>query len=433
MKITVFGAGYVGLVTGACLSDLGNDVILVDVVKEKIDNLKNIILPIYEPGLEEIIRRNYNKKRLLFTTDSASAITNAEIIFIAVGTPQAEDGQADLNAVRAVATEIGKHINNYKIIVNKSTVPVGSGDLVANIISNNQKGEKIDFDVISNPEFLREGCAIQDFMQPDRIIIGSSNNKASQLIVDLYNPLETTVLVMDVRSAEMVKYASNSFLATKISFINEIANICELVGADVGLVAGGMGLDKRIAHGFLHAGIGFGGSCFPKDCQALIKTAQEIDYDFKVLKSTLETNYLQRTHFIKKIIRILGNVEGKKLGILGLSFKSNTDDMRDAPSIDIINELVKNGALVTAFDPVAIKEAKKYITGINFATSSYQVAEGSEALIILTDWNEFKQLDLLKIKELLKSPIIIDGRNIYVPSKMKDLGFKYYTIGRGKA
>lgn len=432
MKITVFGAGYVGLVTGACLSDLGNDVILVDINEEKINNLNKIILPIYEPGLEEIIRRNYDKKRLFFTTDSALAIKNAEIIFIAVGTPQAEDGRADLTAVRSVASNIGKYINNYKIIVNKSTVPVGSGDLVANIISANQEGEKIDFDVISNPEFLREGCAIQDFMQPDRIIIGSPNNKASQIIVDLYNPLETTVLVMDVRSAEMVKYASNSFLATKISFINEIANICELVGADVGLVAGGMGLDKRIAHGFLHAGIGFGGSCFPKDCQALIKTAKEVNYDFKILRSTLETNYIQRTYFIQKINNILGNLNGRRLGALGLSFKSNTDDMRDAPSINIINELVKNGAQITAFDPVAMEEAKKYIFGINYATSSYQAAEGSEALIILTDWNEFKQLDLLKIKELLSSPVIIDGRNIYVPEKMKDLGFKYYAVGRGE-
>jgi len=432
VKISVFGAGYVGLVTGTCLSDLGNEVILVDINEERINNLTKGILPIYEPGLEEIVKRNYEKNRLSFTTDSVYAIQNAEIIFIAVGTPQGESGQADLSGIIAVATSIGQYINNYKVIVNKSTVPVGSGDLVGNIISTYQKDKKIEFDVISNPEFLREGCAIQDFMHPDRIIVGSSNNKAVQFIIDLYKPLETTILVMDVRSAEMVKYASNSFLATKISFINEVANLCELVGADAGLVAGGMGLDKRIAHGFLHAGIGFGGSCFPKDCRALIETANEVSYDFKILKSTLKVNQLQRHRFVQKIKDILGNLRGKRLGVLGLSFKPNTDDMRDAPSMDIINELVNQGAQVVAFDPVAINEAKKYISGITYTTSSYQAAEDSDALVILTDWNEFKQLDLLKIKELLKSPIIIDGRNIYPPNKMKDLGFNYYGLGRGK-
>jgi UDPglucose 6-dehydrogenase len=269
-------------------------------------------------------------------------------------------------------------------------------------------------------------------MHPDRIIIGSPNNEAAQTIVDLYNPLETTVLIMDVRSAEMVKYASNSFLATKISFINEIANLCEMVGADVGLVAGGMGLDKRIAHGFLHAGIGFGGSCFPKDCQALIKTALDLNYQLKILKSTLEINSFQRSYFVKKIIRILGDLKNKRLGVLGLSFKPNTDDMREAPSIDIIRELLDNGANIVAFDPVAMEEAKKFLPNIEYVNSSYKVAEGSEALIILTDWNEFKQLDLLRIKTLLKNPIIIDGRNIYVPEKMKSLNIRYYGIGRGE-
>ncbi|MCX8092595.1 MAG: UDP-glucose/GDP-mannose dehydrogenase family protein [Candidatus Goldbacteria bacterium] len=427
MKLCVLGVGYVGLVTGACLSDLGNNVICVDIDKKKIDNLKKNILPIYEPGLEELIKRN--KTRLKFTTNIKEGIQKSDIIFIAVGTPPKENGEADLTYVKDAAKSIGKYINGYKIIVDKSTVPVGMGDLVESIIDDISKGRK-KFDVVSCPEFLREGSAIHDFMNPDRIVIGAKNKTAANKVAEVFQPLNTKIIITDLRSAEMIKYASNSFLATKISFINEIANICEKVGADVETVAMGMGLDKRIGRLFLNAGAGFGGSCFPKDVSALINIARSEDYDPIILKAVMEVNRQQRKSIVVKIKKLLGTIEGRSIGILGIAFKPETDDIREAVSIEVMNALLEKGCRIRAYDPAAMQNAKKVIKGVKYVNNAYDVAENAECLVILTEWNEFKELDLKRIKQLMKLPNIVDGRNIYDPETVKKLGFNYVGVGR---
>lgn len=427
MKLCVIGVGYVGLVTGACLSDLGNNVICVDIDEKKIKNLKKGILPIYEPGLEELIKRN--KTRLKFTTNIKEGIQKSDIIFIAVGTPPKENGEADLTYVKDAAKSIGKYINGYKIIIDKSTVPVGMGDLVESIIYDRSKG-KIKFDVVSCPEFLREGSAIYDFMHPDRIVIGAKNKTAANKVAEIFQPLNTKIIITDLRSAEMIKYASNSFLATKISFINEIANICEKVGADVETVAMGMGLDKRIGRLFLNAGAGFGGSCFPKDVAALINIALNEDYDPIILKAVMETNRLQRKSIVTKIKKLLGTIEGRMIGILGIAFKPETDDIREAVSIEVMNSLLEKGCRLKAYDPAAIENAKKVIKDVKYVKNAYETAENAECLVILTEWNEFKELDLKKIKKLMKLPNIVDGRNIYDPEIVKKLGFNYIGVGR---
>ena len=427
MRISVIGTGYVGLVTGVCMSDLGNDVTCVDIDKKKIENLKNNILPIYEPGLEELVKRN--KTRLKFTTSLSEGIKKADIIFIAVGTPPKENGDADLSFVKSAAKSIGKNLKGYKIIVDKSTVPIGMGDLVESIIEDSAKS-KAGFDVVSCPEFLREGSAIHDFMNPDRVVIGAKKKEAANKVAEIFRPLNTKIVITDLRSAEMIKYASNSFLATKISFINEIANICERVGADVTTVAEVAGMDKRIGKLFLNAGAGFGGSCFPKDVAALINIARSEDYEPLILNSVMEVNRLQRKHLITKIKQMLGTVEGRAIGLLGIAFKPNTDDIREAVSLDVMKALLEKGCRIKAYDPVAMPQAKKEFKGVKFVKDAYAAAEQAECLVILTEWNEFKELDLKAVKKAMKKPIIVDGRNIYDPKNIRKLGFEYTGIGR---
>lgn len=429
MKIAVIGTGYVGLTTGACLSDLGNNVICVDIVKEKIDMLNNGEMPIYEEGLKDIVNRNMREKRLKFTTEIADAIKISDIIFICVGTPPKQNGEADLSYVENVARTIAEHMQSYKVIVEKSTVPVETGEKVAETIKQNIKGD-LEFDVVSNPEFLREGSAVYDTFNPDRIVIGTNSSKAIEIMKKLYEPLKAKVLVTDIRSAEIIKHASNSFLATKISFINAIANICEKAGADIEKVAEGMGSDKRIGKSFLNAGIGYGGFCFPKDAEAFIRIAEKFGYEFKLLKTVQEINENQKLMFVDKVHKALWNLKNKKIGVLGLAFKPNTDDMRFAPSIDIINALVKDGAAIKVYDPEAMENAKKIIQDVKFCDDAYEVAKDAEALLILTEWNEFKEMDLDKVKSLMKIPIIIDGRNMYNPIEMKKQGFTYISTGR---
>ena len=429
MKIAVIGTGYVGLTSGTCLAELGNDVICVDIDKEKIDKLNNGKIPIYEPGLKELVERNAKENRLKFTTDIKEAIKSSEIIFICVGTPPKNNGEADLSYVEGVAKEIAEHMESYKVIVEKSTVPVETGEKVAETIKLNNK-HKVEFDVVSNPEFLREGSAVNDTFNPDRIVIGANSEKAVNIMKKLYEPIKAPLIVTDIRSAEIIKHASNSFLATKISFINAIANICEKTGADIEKIAEGVGYDKRIGKAFLNAGIGYGGFCFPKDSAAFIRIAEKYGYDFKLLKDVQEINEKQKEFFIKKIEKALWNLKDKKIGILGLAFKSNTDDMRFAPSIDIINHLQEEGAKIKAYDPEAIENSKKLLKDIEYCKDPYEAAENAEALLILTEWNEFKELDLDKIKNLMKNKLVIDGRNIYNPEEMKKLGFKYISIGR---
>lgn len=432
MHISMVGTGYVGLVTGACFAEFGNDVICIDNNERKIHNLQKGILPIYEPGLDVMVSKNVKEGRLSFTTDLKDAVKKSLVIFIAVGTPRKEDGSADLQYVEEVAKGIARHSDGYKVIVNKSTVPVGAGKWIKKIIQENQQ-EKINFSVVSNPEFLREGSAIEDFMRPDRVVIGAEDSEAMAIMRDLYSPLyliETPFVITNLESAELSKYAANAFLATKVSFINEIANICERVGADVHHVAMGMGLDNRIGRKFLHPGPGFGGSCFPKDTQALVQLAQDHDYPFRIVESVIKVNELQKKSMIGKIKNAVGDLNGKTLGVLGLSFKPNTDDMRDAPSITIINGLQKEGARIKAFDPAAMKEAGKVLKDVIYCKDTYEVAENSDALIFITEWNQFRSLDLDKIKSLLKAPVIIDLRNIYEPDKMREKGFEYVSVGR---
>ncbi len=432
MKITVVGSGYVGLVTGACFAELGNDVICVDIDKEKIRKLNNDIMPIYEPGLDDIVKRNRKENRLRFTTDLKQAIIESEIIFICVGTPPKENGEADLSSVENVARTIADVMDSYKLVVEKSTVPVQTGEKVAKAIKAYNK-HKVAFDVVSNPEFLREGSAVQDFMKPDRIVIGCETERAKKLMQELYAPLKSPILFTDIKSAEIIKHASNSFLATKISFINAIANICELAGADVEKVAEGMGMDKRIGRQFLNAGIGYGGFCFPKDAEAFIRIAEKLGYDFKLLKATQEINQQQKMHLVKKIEKALWVVKNKTIGILGLAFKPNTDDMRFAPSIDIIEALQKEGAKIKAYDPQAMEKARQVLKSVEYCNNPYDAAKDADALVILTEWNEFKELDFKKLKSIMKHNLIVDGRNIYKPDDMRKLGFNYISIGRSDA
>ena len=429
MRICVIGTGYVGLVTGICLADIGNSVICVDIDKEKIKKLKRGIVPIYEPGLEEMVKRNLSKKRISFTAEISEGVGNSEIVFIAVGTPSKKNGEADLCYVESVSRSVAKAMDGYRVIVEKSTVPVHTGEWVRRTVKlNNIHG--VDFDVVSNPEFLREGSAISDFMHPDRIVIGVESEKARKIMARLYQPLNVPIVVTDIKSAEIIKHASNSYLALKISYINSVANICERVGADVEKVAEGMGLDERIGKSFLHAGIGYGGSCFPKDVSAFIKIAEEAGYNFEMLKSVESVNRMQREDLVRKIKQEMWVMNNKTIGILGLSFKPNTDDMREAPSIYIINKLQQEGAKIKAYDPAAGSRAKEILKNVQYCKDPYCVAEGSDALVIITDWPEFNKLNLKKIKTLLNQPVIIDGRNIYDPEEMKKLGFVYKSIGR---
>ena len=432
MKICVIGTGYVGLVAGTCLAEMGNDVICVDNDKEKVEKLKKGIIPIYEPGLEELIKSCRAEGRLEFSTDLDTSVKKSLICFIAVGTPQDEDGSADLTAVFAVAKSIAKAMNGYKVIVDKSTVPVGTAEKVKKIIKENCD---YDFDVVSNPEFLKQGAAVDDFLKPDRVIIGSNSQKASDIMQELYSPFLRTgnpVILMDVKSAEMTKYASNSFLATKISFANEIANLCEKVGADAELVRIGMCMDKRIGKQFLFPGLGYGGSCFPKDVQALIKVAAENDAGCDILLATNKTNQNQRLLFIDKILKYYKNdIKGKTFAMWGLSFKPNTNDMREAPSITIVNKLYELGAKIVAYDPKASELAEKILGNkIKTIENKYDALKNADALIILTEWNEFKRPDFERIKNSLKCPVIFDGRNIYEPDRMADRDIKYICVGR---
>lgn len=429
MNICIVGAGHVGLVSGACFAELGNQTICVDKNSSRIADLKKSIMPFYEPGLEEIVVRNVKERRLKFTTDLKEAVKKSLIIFIAVGTPPKENGEADLTDIEAVAQEIARAMSSYRLIVEKSTVPVETGKWVEHTIRVNIRGKK-EFDVASNPEFLREGQAIEDFMRPDRIVLGSESKKAKDILVELYKPLQAPIIITDIKSAELIKHASNSFLATKISFINAVANICERVGADIAKVAEGVGKDKRIGDKFLNAGCGYGGFCFPKDIEAFIHIADKKGYDFQLIKVVRRINEEQKDLLLKKIENALWNLKGKTIGVLGLSFKPGTDDLRFAPSIDIIRRLQLSGAKIRAFDPQAMQGARKILKGIKFCRNVYEAANDSDCLVILTEWNEFKEIDFKRIKKLLKQPVIIDGRNIYDPAKIKKMGFKYVSMGR---
>jgi UDPglucose 6-dehydrogenase len=429
MNIAIIGTGYVGSVTGACLAKIGHKVINLDIDQEKIDLYKSGKVPIYEPGLGKLILEEQKNKRLFFSTSYKDTIPNSEVIFIAVGTPSRKDGKADLTYVEAAAKEIAKNMNGYKVIVNKSTVPVGTAQKIEKIISKYYKGK---FDVVSNPEFLREGSAVKDFLKPDRIVFGTRTNRARDIMLGVYEPIDYPKVTTTVESSEMTKYASNAFLATKISFINEIANVCEKVGADVEDVARGMGMDKRIGMDFLKAGIGYGGSCFPKDVNALDQIAGTKGYDFKLIKSVIEVNNRQRTLIIYKLEDLFDNLKERRVCILGLAFKKDTDDIRESAAIDIIKMLSDIGAKITTYDPEATENSKEALKdkNVEFCNDPYKAAVKAEALIIATDWTEFQKLDYKKIKKLMRKPNIIDGRNILDPEKMRKLGFKYSGVGR---
>ncbi len=432
MKVCVIGTGYVGLVVGTCLAEMGNDVVCVDNNEEKLTQLKQGIIPIYEPGLEELIKVNVAEERLTFTSDIKTAVSKSLVCFIAVGTPQGEDGSADLQYVEQVAKSIGQSIEKYTVIVDKSTVPVGTADRVTEIIKSETN---IEFDVVSNPEFLKQGAAVEDFLKPDRVVIGSNSKKASEIMQELYAPFLRTgnpVIMMDVKSAEMTKYAANSFLAVKISYANEIANICEKVGADAEMVRIGMCSDKRIGSQFLFPGLGYGGSCFPKDVKALTKTAIDNDCDYSILKAADDINKAQRQIFIKKILdKFNGDVNGKTFAVWGLAFKPKTNDMREAPSITIINALIEAGAKIQAFDPKAFELAEFYFGNkITYSKSAYAALENADALLLLTEWNEFRRPDFDRIKSLMKTPIIFDGRNQYDGKRLLERGFDYSCVGK---
>ncbi|PIR65362.1 MAG: UDP-glucose 6-dehydrogenase [Candidatus Omnitrophica bacterium CG12_big_fil_rev_8_21_14_0_65_43_15] len=431
MKITVVGSGYVGLVTGACFADLGNDVFCVDNDKAKIASLKKGIMPIFEPGLEEMVLRNYKAGRLKFTTDIKTAAKKSTVIFIAVGTPPKPSGEPDLSSIEAVTRQVASVLDSsYKIIVEKSTVPVETGEWVKYTLSINSK-KKANFDVASNPEFLREGSAINDFMHPDRIVLGVESKSAKETLLALFEPFKAPVIVTDIKSAELIKHASNSFLAAKISFINAIANICDKTGADVTKVAEGMGMDKRIGKSFLNAGAGWGGFCFPKDMLAFIHISEKLGYDFKFLKEAYNINEEQKKIVIEKIRSSLWNFHGKTVAVLGLAFKPNTDDIRLAVSLDIIDMLLKEGAKIKVYDPKAMKKAKEALdSSVVLCKDAYDAAKGSDCLLVLTEWPEFTELDFGKLKKLLRLPIVMDARNMYDPAVLKKLGFKYTGIGR---
>lgn len=428
--ITVIGVGYVGLVTSACFADLGNRVIALDIDEKKIEGLKRGELPIYEPGLEEMVARNVQAGRLSFTTSYRDALQDPQYVFIAVGTPEGVDGEADLKHVSSAAISIAKNMVAPLIVVNKSTVPVGTGDWVADIIRQHQPNP-IPFSVVSCPEFLREGCAISDFMNPARIVLGSLDAEAADKVAQLHFPLRTPIVICDLRTAEMIKYASNAILAAKISFINEIANICEALGADVKDVAAGMGYDPRIGRHFLDAGLGFGGSCFPKDVKALAYMAAEKGRHPQLLQAVLEINSDRRRLLIEKVRDMLGDLDGKTIGLLGLTFKPNTDDLREAPAMEVAERLLEAGAKVRAYDPVGMTRAKELLPEIEMTETPYVLAKGCDALVVCTEWNEFKHLDMNRIREALKQPIIVDGRNIYEPHEMHAMGFRYRGFGRG--
>ncbi len=431
-NICVVGVGYVGIITAACFADLGNKVVGLDIDEDKIAGLREGKMPIYESGLKELIDRNVQANRISFTTSYEEGLKDAEFVFIAVGTPSGVDGEADLQYVAAAARSIADHIHDGLIIINKSTVPVGTGDWVADIIRE-QNPDAGDFSVVSCPEFLREGAAIGDFMEPHRIVVGSLDTDAADKVAQLHLPLRAPIVVTDLRTAEMIKYASNAFLATKISFINEIANICEELGADVMEVSNGMGFDSRIGSAFLNAGIGYGGSCFPKDVKALAYMAEKNGRHPQLLHSVMEINTDRRVMAVEQVKTMLESpdLSGKTIGMLGLSFKPNTDDMRDAPSLTIANLLLKYGAAVKAFDPIAMEEAATLLPEVQMAENPYSLAEGCDLLMIITEWNEFRQLDLKRIKNAMKFPRLFDGRNIYDPQMMTSLGFQYRGVGRG--
>lgn len=429
MNIAVIGTGYVGLVSGVCFSEIGNQVICVDNNEAKVEMLNEGNVPIYEPGLKELMASNMKAGKLSFTSNIAEAISQSDIIFIAVGTPSLPSGEANLSYVEQVAIEIGSHIESYKIIVTKSTVPVGTNDRIRELISSISSQP---FDVASVPEFLREGSAVNDTLNPDRIVIGTNSDRAIKSLKKLHRPLTENLIITDIRSAEMIKYASNAFLATKISFINEISNICEKVGADVTRVAEGMGYDKRIGASFLKAGIGYGGSCFPKDTQALIQIAGMVDYDFRLLKSVVQVNQDQRFHIIHKLEEALGSLKGKTIAVWGLAFKPETDDVRDAPAIDIIQHLSDAGAVIKAYDPIATANFRKEVdvASITWEENPLHAAEGADALCVLTEWKEFAHIDLKELAEIMKDPIMIDGRNLYSAEQVQASNLQYYSVGR---
>ena len=431
MDISVVGAGHVGLVTGACFADLGHRVVVVDNSTKRIANLKKGAMPYYEPGLEELVVRGVRERRLTFTTSLKDGVTKSTIIFIAVGTPQKLTGEADLASVENVARSIAQHLRAYRLIVEKSTVPVQTGRQIQQTIKTYLK-RKVRFDVASNPEFLREGTAIEDFMKPDRVVLGVNSKRARDLLHTLYRPLNAPLVFTDINSAELIKHASNSYLSMKISFINAVAQVCERSGADVEQVAEGIGLDPRIGRSFLNAGIGFGGFCFPKDLDAFIKISEQVGYDFELLKAVRNINEEQKRSFAAKIQRALWVLKGKTIGVLGLSFKPNTDDMRYAPAIDIITYLQHEGAKVKAFDPQAMGEAKRLLPEVKLCKDAYEAARGTDCLVILTEWNEFKELDFKRVKKLVRQPLVVDGRNIYDPQRMRKLGFRYLGVGRGR-
>ncbi|MBI3313335.1 MAG: UDP-glucose/GDP-mannose dehydrogenase family protein [Candidatus Omnitrophica bacterium] len=429
MKIAIIGSGYVGLVTGACFAHLGHRVICVDNDLKKVAMLKKGQVPIYEPGLEEMIQENVAAKRLVFGSSIPQAVRQSEILFICVNTPPKENGEADLSFVETVSKEIAQHLKEYRLIVEKSTVPVQTGEWIEKTIRSHQSRRSL-FDVASNPEFLREGSAIRDFLKPDRVVIGVSSAKAEKMLRKLYEPLKAPILVTDIKSAEIIKHAANSFLATKISFINVVARICDVVGADVEKVAQGMGLDPRIGHSFLKAGIGFGGFCFPKDLSAFLHRAEKLGIGFDILKDVLAVNDTQKQYFVQKIENNLWNLNHKTIAVLGLSFKPDTDDMRFAPSIDIIQALQAEGAAIQAYDPQAMEKAKGIFEKVKFASNPYDAIKNADALVILTEWPEFANLDWKKVKKLLHHPIIFDGRNQLNPREIKKLGFQYHGMGR---
>jgi len=432
MNICIIGTGYVGLVTGACLAEFGMNLICVDNDQQKIDLLQQGKMSVHEPGLEDLVLKNMREGRLSFSTSIQDGVTSSLVIFIAVGTPSKDDGSADLRAVEEVAKEIARYMNGYKVVVVKSTVPVGTCRRLKQLIQDHQ-AQPIPFDIVSNPEFQREGSAIEDFMRPDRVTIGAESEQAIAVMKDIYSALyliETPFVITSLETAEMIKYAANTFLATKVTFINEIANLCEMVGADVHHVARAMGLDGRIGKKFLHPGPGFGGSCFPKDTRALSKIARERGYVFKILESVVEVNEEQKQRMVMKIKEKVGDLRGKTIGILGLSFKPNTDDIRESSSIAIIQGLLAMGAKVKAFDPAAMEETQAVLPELEYGKDAYDVAKGADALVLVTEWNQFRRLDLQRIKDLLKSPIFIDLRNVYDPDQMKRLGFNYCGVGR---
>jgi UDPglucose 6-dehydrogenase len=434
-KIAVIGTGYVGLVGGVGLADFGNEVVCVDRIEEKIAELAAGRIPFYEPGLSEVVQRNVRERRLTFTTDLCAAIRDNGVIFIAVGTPEGEGGAVDLSQVDEVAEEIGKHMTGHRVIVQKSTVPVGTARRIRRIIEGSQKARH-EFDVVSNPEFLREGSAVEDFMRPDRVVVGADSERAFEVMRSIYAPLyliRTPIVETAPETAELIKYASNAFLATKISFINEVANLCERVGADVQTVAYAMGLDRRIGPKFLHAGAGFGGSCFPKDTKALVRMAADAGAEARVVGATVAVNEAQKARMIDKVLGLAGgSVRGKIVGVLGLSFKPNTDDMREAASIVLIEGLIERGATVRAFDPVAIENARAVMPEVEYVADAYEAAAGASVLVLMTEWNEFRQLDLDRLKAAMVEHAVVDCRNVYGPSDFEALGFRYEGVGRGR-